>query len=69
MDRYTFLEKEKNKIEIDKEVLGDVSGNFDRVEPFIEQKIEEICERNNISVEEIIFLFVKNCVSNVITCC
>lgn len=40
----------KTKIEICKEVLRDVSQNFDGVEEFIKQRIEKVCDRKKTSV-------------------
>ena len=38
-------------------VLRDVSQNFDYVKEFINQRIEDICDRKKLSVEmEVIFL-------------
>lgn len=60
----------KTEAEIYRDVLGDVSANFDSAETFTKQKIDEICDQNNISVEEVIFffLFVKTYVFKVIAC-
>ena len=40
----------KTKIEICKEVLRDVSQNFDGLEEFIKQRIEKVCDRKKTSV-------------------
>ena len=45
----------KTKIEIYQEVLREVSQNFEGVEEFIKQRIQEICDRKKISVEEVIY--------------
>ena len=47
----------KTEVEIYRDVLGDVSTNFDSAEAFTKQKIEEICDQNKISVEEAIYFF------------
>ena len=47
----------KTEAEIYRDVLGDVSANFDSAEAFTKQKIDEICDQNNISVEEVIYFF------------
>ena len=41
----------KTKVEEYREVLRDVSENFEGGEKFIKQRIEEISERKKISVE------------------
>ena len=46
----------KTKVEIYQEVLRDVSKNFEDTEEFIKQRIQEICNRKNISVEKL-FIF------------
>ena len=52
-----FAEMNKTEVEIYRDILGDVSANFDSAEAFTKQKIEEICDQNNISVEEVIYFF------------
>ena len=46
----------KTKVDIYKEVLRQVSEIFDGTEESIKQRIKGICDRNNISVEEVIYL-------------
>ena len=41
----------KTKVEVHREVLRDVSQNFEGTENFINQRIEEICEQKKIAVE------------------
>ena len=41
----------KTKVEVHREVLRDVSQNFEGTENFINQRIEEICEQKKIPVE------------------
>ena len=43
----------KTKIEVYREVLKDVSQNFEGPENFIKQQIEEICERKKTFAEEV----------------
>ena len=43
------------KCEIYRDILGDVSQNFNGVE-FIKQRIQEISDRKKISVEDVIYL-------------
>ena len=39
-------------------VLKDISQNFERVENFIQQQIEEICEGKKTSVEEVFYFYI-----------
>ena len=43
----------KTKVEVYREVLRDVSQNFEGPESFIKQQIEEICERKKTYPEEV----------------
>ena len=47
----------KTKVEIYREVFRDVSENFEGAENFIKQRIEEICERKKISIEEVFYFY------------
>ena len=49
----------KIKIEIYKDVLRDVSANFDGAKDFIKTKLEEIYDRNKIFVEKVILFCLK----------
>ena len=48
----------KTKVEFYREVLREVSQNFEEAENLIKQQIEEICEWKKISVEEVIYLYI-----------
>ena len=48
----------KTKVEVYREVLRDVSQNFEGTENFIEQRIQEICEKKKISVEEVFYFYI-----------
>ena len=48
-------------MEIYKEVLRDVSAQFDGAEDLIKTKIEEICHRKETSLEEVIFFCLFVC--------
>ena len=43
----------KTKLNVYKKVLQEVCENFDGAEEFIDQKIEEICFQEKLSVEEV----------------
>ena len=45
----------KTNVEVYREVLRDVSRNFEGAENFIKQQKEEISERKKISVEEVFY--------------
>ena len=53
------------KCEIYRDILGDVSQNFNGVE-FIQQRIQEISDRNLL--EDVIYLYIEACVFSIITC-
>ena len=48
----------KTKVEVYKEVLRDVSQNFERPENFTKQQVKVICERKKISVEELFHSYI-----------
>ena len=48
----------ETKVEFYREVLREVSQNFEEAENLIKQQIEEICEWKKISVEEVIYLYI-----------
>ena len=48
----------KIKVEVYREVLRDVSQNFEGAENFIKQQIEEIFRRKIISVEEVFNVYI-----------
>ena len=49
-----------NKVKIYKEALRDVSAKFDGAEKFINERIEEICFREILSVEDVIYFAYEN---------
>ena len=48
----------KTKVEIYREVLRDVSQNFQGAENFMKQRIKEIYEQKKISVEEVFHFYI-----------
>ena len=48
----------KTKVEVYREVLRDVSQNFEEAENFIKHQIENICEQKKISVEELFYFYI-----------
>ena len=66
---------DKRKINFLDEVLSEISANFEGVENFIKEKIEEICSRKKDSSRGsnffscFIFSLMKICVFLVIVCC
>ena len=42
---------------INEEVLNEVKAQFPETKEFIEKRLEQECSKENISVEEVIFLF------------
>ena len=48
----------KTKVEVHRQVLRDLSENFEVAENFIKQRIKEICERNKLSVEEVLYFYI-----------
>ena len=48
---------EKRRLKITFKVLNEVKVQFPRTKEFIEERVEQECLKENISVEEIIFLF------------
>ena len=48
----------KTNVEIYREVLRDVSQNFEGAENFMKQRIKEICEQKKISVEELFHFYI-----------
>ena len=48
----------KSKVEVYREVLRDVSQNFEGAENFIKRQIEKIYERKKISVEELFYFYI-----------
>ena len=59
----------KTKIEVYREVLRDVSQNFEGAEDFIKQRIDEICEWIKNSVKEVFYFYVFFYVFSVIAWC
>ena len=49
----------KTKLDVYREVLRDVSQNFEGAENVIKQRIEKICERKNKSVEEVFYFHIS----------
>ena len=49
----------KTKLDVYREVLRDVSQNFEGAENVIKQWIEKICERKNKSVEEVFYFHIS----------
>ena len=47
----------KTKVEVYRGALRDVPQNFEGAENFIEQQIEEICERKILSFEELFYFY------------
>ena len=45
----------KTKVEVNKEVLSNVSKNFERTENFIKQQTEKICKRKEIFFERVFY--------------
>ena len=45
---------EKVKVRISRKVLNDVSANLDGAEEYINNRLEEICSQEKISVKEVI---------------
>ena len=54
-----LLKINKTKLNVYKTVLHEVCENFDGAEEFINQKIEEICCQEKLSVEEVTFFVYK----------
>ena len=48
----------KTKVEFYREVLRDVSQNFEGAENFFRHRIEEICERKILSAEEVFHFYI-----------
>ena len=48
---------EKRKFEITIEVLNEVAAELPETKEFIEERLEQKCLKENISVDEVIFLF------------
>ena len=48
----------KTKVEVYREVLRDVSRNFEGTENFIKRRIQEICEKKKVSVEEVFYFYI-----------
>ena len=48
---------EKRKLKISLEVLNDVTAEFPETKEFIEEHLEQKYLKENISVDEVIFLF------------
>ena len=48
----------KSKVEVYREVLRDVSQNFEGAENFIKHQIEKIYEQKKISVEELFYFYI-----------
>ena len=49
----------KTKLDVYRELLRDVSQNFEGAENVIKQRIEKICERKNKSVEEVFYFHIS----------
>ena len=60
---------DKTKVEVYKEVLRDVSQNFERPENFIKLQVEVICEWKKISVEELFHFYIFLYIFSVIARC
>ena len=45
----------KTKVEVNKEILSNVSKSFERAENFIQQQTEKICKRKEIFVEGVFY--------------
>ena len=45
----------KTKVEVNKEVLSNVSKSFERAENFIKQQTKKICKRKEIFVEGVFY--------------
>ena len=43
------------KVKIYKEILREISANFDGAEQFINERIDKICNREKLSLEEVIY--------------
>ena len=48
---------EKWKLKITSEVLNEVTAAFPETKEFIEERLEQKCLKENISVEEVIYIF------------
>ena len=48
---------EKRKLKITSEVLNEVTAEFPETKEFIEERLEQKCAEENISVEEVIYIF------------
>ena len=48
---------EKRKLKITLEVLNEVIAEFPETKEFIAERLEQKCAKENISVEEVIFIF------------
>ena len=48
---------EKWKLKITLEVLNEVKVEFPETKKFIEERLEQKCAKENISVEEVIYIF------------
>ena len=48
---------EKRKLKISLEVLNEVTAEFPEIKEFIEELLEQKCLKENMSVEEVIYLF------------
>ena len=48
---------DKRRIRITMKLLGEVKVQFPETKEFIEERLEQECLKENISVEEVIFIF------------
>ena len=48
---------DKKRLKITVKVLNNVKGEYPATKKYIEDRLEEECSKENISVDEIIFLF------------
>ena len=55
--QHTTTKMDKRTIKIAIKVLDEVKAQFPETKEFIEDRLEQECSKENISVEEVIFLF------------
>ena len=48
------------KLKVYNKILPDVCEKLDTAEEFIKEKIEELCSKRKLSVEEVTYLFMKD---------
>ena len=65
----TNIEKKKRKLNIAMEVLHEVSVTFTETKEFIDEKLEQKCSKENISVKEVICFSLTRLEANIFLLC